>query len=57
VTSIAINNGPGNYNGSDIPTAFTDVRVGWNNYQSAPPGFVAWIDEVALDTNRIGCGN
>ena len=57
VTSIAINNGPGNYNGSDIPSAFTDVRVGWNNYQSAPPGFVAWIDEVALDVNRIGCGN
>jgi hypothetical protein len=33
VTSIAINNGPGNYVGSDIPMAFTDVRVGWNNYQ------------------------
>jgi hypothetical protein len=57
VTSIAINNGAGNYNGSDIPSAFTDVRIGWNNYQSAPPGFVAWIDEVALDVNRIGCGN
>jgi hypothetical protein len=57
VTSIAINNGPGNYNGSDIPSAFTDVRIGWNNYQSAPPGFVAWIDEVALDVSRIGCGN
>jgi hypothetical protein len=57
VTSIAINNGAGNYTGSDIPTAFTDVRVGWNNYQSAPPGFVAWIDEVALDVSRIGCGN
>jgi hypothetical protein len=57
VTSITINNGAGNYAGSDIPTAFTDVRVGWNNYQSAPPGFVAWIDEVALDVNRIGCGN
>ncbi|MET0596121.1 MAG: hypothetical protein ABW133_25705, partial [Polyangiaceae bacterium] len=57
VTSITINNGPGNYNGSDIPMAFTDVRVGWNNYQSAAPGFVAYIDEVAMDTNRIGCGN
>jgi hypothetical protein len=57
VTSITINNGPGNYNGSDIPSAFTDLRIGWNNYQSAPPGFVAWIDEVALDANRIGCGN
>jgi hypothetical protein len=57
VTSIAINNGAGNYNGSDIPPVFSQVRIGWNNYQSAPPGFVAWIDEIALDTNRIGCGN
>jgi hypothetical protein len=57
VTSITINNGAGNYTGSDIPMAFTDVRVGWNNYQSAAPGFVAYIDEVALDVNRIGCGN
>jgi hypothetical protein len=57
VTSIAIHNGAGNYDGSDIPSAFTDLRIGWNNYQSAPPGFVAYIDEVALDVNRIGCGN
>jgi len=57
VTSIAINNGPAKYDGSDIPMSFTQVHVGWNNYQSAPPGFVAWIDEVALDANRIGCGN
>ena len=57
VTSITINNGAGNYDGSDIPSAFSDVRIGWNNYQSAAPGFVAYIDEVALDVNRIGCGN
>jgi len=57
VTSIAVNNGPGKYDGSDIPISFTQVHVGWNNYQSAAPGFVAWIDEVALDANRIGCGN
>jgi hypothetical protein len=57
VTSIALDNGPGKYAGTDIPSSFSTVRVGWNNYQSAPPGFVAWIDEVAMDTNRIGCGN
>ena len=57
VTSVAISNGAGNYNGSDIPSVFSQVHVGWNNYQSAPPGFVAWIDEVAMDVNRIGCGN
>jgi hypothetical protein len=57
IPSIAINNGPGNYAGSDIPMAFTDIRVGWNNYQSVAPGFVAYFDELAMDTNRIGCGN
>jgi hypothetical protein len=57
VTSIAKNNGPMKYAGTDIPPVFTELHVGWNNYQSAPPGFVAWIDEVALDTNRIGCDN
>jgi hypothetical protein len=57
VTSIAKNNGAGMYNGTDIPPVFTQLKVGWNNYQSAAPGFVAWIDEVAVDANRIGCGN
>ncbi|WP_433934188.1 hypothetical protein AB3662_06775 [Sorangium cellulosum] len=52
---ISIANGPGNYSGSQIPDAFSEVRVGWNNYQSAPPGFTAWIDDVALDDERIGC--
>ncbi len=41
----------------DVPPVFSQVRVGWNNYQSAPAGFVAWIDEVAMDVARIGCGN
>ena len=36
---------------------FSDFRVGWTTYQNAPPGFTAWIDEVAIDANRIGCGN
>ncbi|WP_437907696.1 hypothetical protein WME95_07280 [Sorangium sp. So ce327] len=52
---ISIANGPGNYSGSEIPDAFSEIRVGWNNYQSAPPGFTAWIDDVALDDERIGC--
>jgi hypothetical protein len=58
VTQIAIDNGAGNYAGSDIPPVFSVVRVGWNNYQAAPAGtgFVAWLDEIALDKNRIGCG-
>lgn len=57
IDQISIANGPGNYNGSEIPDAFTEVRVGWTNYQQAPPGFTAWIDDVALDSERIGCKN
>jgi hypothetical protein len=57
VTQIAIANGAGKYSGTDIPNVFTQARVGWNNYQSASPGFVAWIDEIAMHTSRIGCGN
>ncbi|AUX39653.1 uncharacterized protein SOCE26_010480 [Sorangium cellulosum] len=52
---ISIANGPGNYAGSEIPDVFSEVRIGWNNYQSAPPGFTAWVDDVALDDERIGC--
>jgi hypothetical protein len=58
VTSIAIDHGPGNYAGTEIPPVFSQVRVGWNNYQKAcAPGSVAWIDEVAMDPQRIGCSN
>jgi hypothetical protein len=57
VTQIAINNGAGNTNGTDIPNVFSQAHVGWNNYQNASPGFVAWIDEVAMHTTRVGCGN
>jgi len=61
VTQIRIMNGAGNYgsgnNRTDLPLVFTELRVGWNNYQAADPGFVAWIDEIAVDTNRVGCGN
>jgi hypothetical protein len=57
VTSIAINNGLGNYAGSDIPPSFSQVRIGLYNYQLAcSPYLTVWLDEVALDTNRITCG-
>ena len=35
----------------------TTSRVSWITYQDAPPGFTAWVDEVAIDPQRIGCGN
>jgi hypothetical protein len=47
--------GAGNYDGSDIPNEFDELRVGWINYQSAPPGFTAFIDDIAFDDARIGC--
>lgn len=55
VEQISIANGPGNYEGSEIPDSFSEVRIGWINYQDSPPGFTAWIDDVALDDERIGC--
>jgi hypothetical protein len=61
VTQMRIQNGAGNYgsgsNRSHLPMMFTDFRVGFITYQNAPPGFTAWVDEVAIDAARIGCGN
>ncbi len=57
IEEISFSNGPGKYDKSDIPSAFSEIRIGWNNYQKAPPGFTAWIDDIALDDERIGCQN
>lgn len=40
---------------TDLPDQFDELRVGWNNYQDAPPGFTAYIDNIAFDDERIGC--
>jgi hypothetical protein len=47
--------GAGVYKDSELPTTFAEVRLGWNNYQSAPPGFTAWLDDFAIDDVRVGC--
>lgn len=52
---ISFENGAGNYEDSDMPASYDEVRVGWTNYQDAPPGFVAWIDDVIFDDEPIGC--
>ena len=49
------NNGPGNFNESEVPSVFREIRLGWNNYQAAPPGFTAWVDDFAMATQRISC--
>jgi hypothetical protein len=59
VTQITISNGAGNFgsgeNRSEIPNSFSELRVGWVNYQSAGAGFTAWVDELAIGSSRIGC--
>jgi hypothetical protein len=61
VQQMRIMNGAGNYgsgsNRTDLPQVFSELRIGWNNYQAASPGFVAWIDEIAIHSARIGCQN
>jgi hypothetical protein len=61
VTQMRMQNGAGNYgsgsNRTNLPMMFSDFRVGFITYQTAPPGFTAWVDEVAIDAQRIGCGN
>lgn len=52
---LEFENGAGEYDGSEIPDSFSEVRVGWVNYQNASPGFTAWIDDLAFDDERIGC--
>jgi hypothetical protein len=35
------------------PPIFDAIRVGWQHYQQGPGE--AWIDDVAIDTKRVGC--
>jgi hypothetical protein len=52
---LAFSDGAGHYDETDLPEKFDELRVGWTNYQDAPPGFVAYIDDIAFDSERIGC--
>ena len=52
---ISFTKGAGTFEGSELPNGFAEVRLGWNNYQSAPPGFTAWLDDFAVDDQRVGC--
>lgn len=38
----------------DFP-AFQSLSLGWAAYQRADAGFEVWIDEIAVDGERIGC--
>jgi hypothetical protein len=44
----------GNANPYTLPM-FTNVWVGWQEYQTSTEDFEMWVDEIAIDTARIGC--
>jgi hypothetical protein len=54
VTECSFSKGAGNFEKAEIPAAFESLSFGWNNYQPAGEGFVAWIDDIALAKERIG---
>jgi hypothetical protein len=54
VTDVTFTKGAGKFEGSEIPEVFESLSFGWNNYQNAGKGFVAWIDDIALAKDRIG---
>lgn len=41
---------------ADLPS-FDGINLGWTTYQNIDRSFTVYIDEVALDDARIGCGN
>jgi len=44
----------GNSNPYVLPT-FTNVFVGWQEYQTSSETFEMWVDEIAINGSRIGC--
>jgi hypothetical protein len=54
VKEVAFTKGSGNFADAEIPEVFETLSFGWNNYQSAGKGFVAWIDDIALSKDRLG---
>jgi hypothetical protein len=47
---------PGGSRSPEIPT-FSSLSFGVAKYQSTDAPLTFWIDEIALDKQRIGCGN
>jgi hypothetical protein len=54
IKDIAFMKGAGQFKDSEIPAVFESLSFGWNNYQQAGKGFVAWIDDIALSKERLG---
>jgi len=52
---LAVSNGAGKFARTEIPTAFQSLSFGLTNYQpTQTPGFIVWIDDVALGRTRLG---
>lgn len=54
VKEASFSKGKGNFKDSEIPDVFESLSFGWNNYQQAGKGFVAWIDDIAIAKDRVG---
>ena len=54
VKEVSFSKGAGQFADSEIPEVFETLSFGWNNYQQAGKGFVAWIDDIALAKERLG---
>ena len=54
VKDVAFSKGAGRFADAEIPEVFENLSFGWNNYQQAGKGFVAWIDDIALAKDRLG---
>lgn len=54
VKGASFSKGAGQFEKAEVPEVFESLSFGWNNYQPAGKGFVAWIDDIALSKERIG---
>jgi hypothetical protein len=54
IKEIAFMKGPGQFKDAEIPEAFESLSFGLWNYQKAEPGFVVWIDDIAIAKDRLG---
>jgi hypothetical protein len=54
ITDVAIHKGAGSFEKVELPEVWESLSFGWNNYQNAGTGFVAWIDDIAVGKDRIG---
>jgi hypothetical protein len=59
VMNLDFTNGASNYGSgptqSFIPERWESIWIGFTNYQTAEPGFTSWVDDFAINTERIGC--